>query len=154
MAKTNDHHPPRILLCKSSMDMHDRGARYIAIRLRDSGMEVIFINFLDPNEIVSVASQEDVDLIGFSSSVQGHLPILQKLHAELINQGMGDIPLMVGGIIPQRDYPALQEMGIEGIFGPGTNASDVVSFVRQRVTAIRASKMDEGHSKASVGGDV
>ncbi len=154
MTQTKVSHPPRILLCKSSMDMHDRGARYIAIRLRDHGMEVVFINFLDPHEIVSVASQEDVDLIGFSSSVQGHLPILQKLRAELINQGMGDVPLMVGGIIPQRDYPALQEIGIEGIFGPGTNASDVVSFVRKQVRAAQASRIDGGHSKASLGGDV
>lgn len=145
--------PPRILLCKSSMDMHDRGARYIAIRLRDNGMEVIFINFLDPMEVVTVANQEDVDLIGFSSSVQGHVPILRQLCAELAKQGMGDVPIMVGGIIPQRDYPVLHELGITGIFGPGTNATDIVSFVRQQVGQVRLSRSLRAKSDQNAGGD-
>ncbi|MBN8478861.1 MAG: cobalamin-dependent protein [Burkholderiales bacterium] len=127
----------RVLLCKGTMDAHDRGVRYLATKLREAGMEVIFINFLEPSEIVDAAIQEDVDVVGVSSSVEGHLPVARELTRRLAAQGRADVLVLFGGVIPERDFPAMRELGVEGVFGPGSTADSVIAFVRERARAVR-----------------
>ena len=127
----------RVLLCKGTMDAHDRGVRYLATQLREAGMEVIFINFLEPSEIVDAAIQEDVDVVGVSSSVEGHLPVARELTRRLAAQGRADVLVLFGGVIPERDFPAMRELGVEGVFGPGSTADSVIAFVRERARAVR-----------------
>ena len=127
----------RVLLCKGTMDAHDRGVRYLATKLREAGMEVIFINFLEPSEIVDAAIQEDVDVVGVSSSVEGHLPVARELTRRRAAQGRADVLVLFGGVIPERDFPAMRELGVEGVFGPGSTADSVIAFVRERARAVR-----------------
>ena len=127
----------RVLLCKGTMDAHDRGVRYLATKLREAGMEVIFINFLEPSEIVDAAIQEDVDVVGVSSSVEGHLPVARELTRRLAAPGRADVLVLFGGVIPERDFPAMRELGVEGVFGPGSTADSVIAFVRERARAVR-----------------
>ena len=127
----------RVLLCKGTMDAHDRGVRYLATKLREAGMEVIFINFLAPSELVDAAIQEDVDVVGVSSSVEGHLPVARELTRRLAAQGRADVLVLFGGVIPERDFPAMRELGVEGVFGPGSTADSVIAFVRERARAVR-----------------
>ncbi len=127
----------RVLLCKGTMDAHDRGVRYLATKLREAGMEVIFINFLEPSEIVDAAIQEDVDVVGVSSSVEGHLPVAREVTRRLAAQGRADVLVLFGGVIPERDFPAMRELGVEGVFGPGSTADSVIAFVRERARAVR-----------------
>ena len=127
----------RVLLCKGTMDAHDRGVRYLATKLREAGMEVIFINFLEPSEIVDAAIQEDVDVVGVSSSVEGHLPVARELTRRLAAQGRADVLVLFGGVIPERDFPAMRELGVEGVFGPGSTADSVIAVVRERARAVR-----------------
>ena len=122
----------RILLTKPEQDCHDRGVRYIATKLRESGYEVIYTNFLYPEEIVNTAVQEDVDVIGLSSSCLGHMPVLRQVKEGLMNEGREDILIVVGGIIPDDDMPELNSMNIEGVFGPGSTADQLIDFLDAR----------------------
>ncbi len=128
----------RVLLGKTTMEAHDRGVRYLATKLREAGMEVIFINFLEPKEIMDAAIQEDVDVIGVSSSVEGHLPVAREVSRHLKESGKDDVLLMFGGVIPERDFAPMQAMGVKGIFGPGASADSVVEFIHANVRAPRA----------------
>ncbi|MBT8342197.1 MAG: cobalamin B12-binding domain-containing protein [Desulfatitalea sp.] len=119
----------RILFTKSEQDAHDRGIRYVISKLRDAGNEVIYTNFLYPEEIANTAIQEDVDIIGLSSSTLGHMPVLRQLKPLLSEQGREDILIIVGGIIPDDDHEELSKMGITGIFGPGTGTDDIKKFI-------------------------
>lgn len=123
----------RILLTKPEQDCHDRGVRYIATRLRESGYEVIYTNFLYPEEIVNTAVQEDVDVIGLSSSCLGHMEVLRHVKEGLKSEGREDILIVVGGIIPDDDVPELASMDIEGVFGPGSTADQFVEFLEARL---------------------
>ena len=126
-----DQRKIRVLLGKGTMDAHDRGVRYLATKLREAGMEVIFTNFLEPAEIVDAAIQEDVDVVGVSSSVEGHLPVARVLTRRLAELGRDDMLVLFGGVIPERDFPAMRELGVKGIFGPGSPADAVIAFVRE-----------------------
>ena len=123
----------RILFTKSEQDAHDRGIRYIISKLRDAGYEVIYTNFLYPEEIANTAIQEDVDIIGLSSSTLGHMPVLKHLKTFLSEQGREDMLVIVGGIIPDDDHDVLNKMGINGIFGPGSGTKDVTDFIRDNL---------------------
>jgi len=120
----------RVLLCKTTMECHDRGVRYLATKLRDAGMEVVFINFLEPREIIETAIDEDVDVIGVSSSVEGHLPVAREITRRLKEQGIEDVLVVFGGVIPERDVAPMKEMGVKEVFGPGSSADEVIAYVR------------------------
>lgn len=121
----------RILLTKAEQDSHDRGVRYIATKLREAGFEVIYTNFLYPEEIVNAAIQEDVDVIGLSSSTLGHIPVLRYVRDSLKEEDRDDILIIVGGIIPDDDLETLSELNIQGVFGPGSRADDVIEYIKK-----------------------
>lgn len=120
----------RVLLGKTTMECHDRGVRYLATKLRDAGMEVVFINFLEPREIVDVALDEDVGVIGVSSSVEGHMPVAREVMRLLGERGLNDVLVLFGGVIPERDVAALKALGVKEVFGPGSSADAVIAFIR------------------------
>jgi methylmalonyl-CoA mutase, C-terminal domain len=120
----------RVLLGKTTMECHDRGVRYLATKLRDAGMEVVFINFLEPREIIETAIDEDVDVIGISSSVEGHMPVAREITRRLKGQGIDDILVIFGGVIQERDIAPMKEIGVKEVFGPGTSADDVIAYIR------------------------
>ena len=120
----------RVLLGKTTMECHDRGVRYLATKLRDAGMEVVFINFLEPREIVDTAIDEDVDVIGVSSSVEGHLPVAREITRRLKELEVDDVLVIFGGVIAERDIAPMKEMGVKEVFGPGTSADDVIAYIR------------------------
>ncbi len=120
----------RVLLCKTTMECHDRGVRYLATKLRDAGLEVVFMNFLEPREIIDTALEEDVDVIGVSSSVEGHLPVAREITRRLAELGKEDVLVVFGGVIPQRDIAPMREIGVKEIFGPGSSAAVIIDFIR------------------------
>ena len=123
----------RVLLTKPTQDCHDRGVRYLMRMLRDQGFEVIFTNFLIAEEILSSALQEDVDVIGISSSSGGHMPVFEDLLAGMRKQGLDDVLLVGGGIIPPRDIRTLKEWGVAEVFRPGSSGEDLIDFIRKNV---------------------
>ena len=119
------------MIAKPGLDGHDRGAKIIARALRDAGMEVIYTGLRQtPEMIASAAEQEDVDVIGLSILSGAHNTICPELMKLLRAKGMDDVTVMLGGIIPEADIPALQKEGISGIFLPGTSTQEIVDFVR------------------------
>jgi len=122
----------RVVIAKPGLDGHDRGARVIARALRDAGMEVIYTGLRQtPEQIVSAALQEDADVIGLSILSGAHMHVCARLMALLAEQGLRDVLVVVGGIIPGIDIPRLQEMGVRGIFPPGTPMQEIVDFIRE-----------------------
>ncbi len=127
--------PVRVLVAKPGLDGHDRGAKVVAHALRDAGMEVIYSGLHQSVEqIVSTALQEAVDVVGLSIMSGAHLPICKKLMAGLAEQGLGDVAVVVGGVIPNRDVAALTELGVAAVFPGGTPLPRIVEGV---VTAAR-----------------
>ena len=125
-------HRTRVVIAKPGLDGHDRGARVIARALRDAGMEVIYTGLRQtPEQIVAAALQEDADVIGLSILSGAHLHICPRVMALLKERGLGDVLVLVGGIIPDVDIPKLQEMGVRGIFLPGTPMQEIVEFIRK-----------------------
>ncbi len=125
-------HTIRVVIAKPGLDGHDRGARVIARALRDAGMEVIYTGLRQtPEQIVSAALQEDADVIGLSILSGAHMHICPRIMALLEEQGLRDVLVVVGGIIPDVDIPPLNEMGVRGIFLPGTPMQDIVNFIRK-----------------------
>ena len=120
----------RILLTKPTHDCHDRGVRYLAKRFRDEGFEVVFTNFLLPAEIIATAAQEDVDVIGISSSSGGHLAVFEEVMRELPRQGLEDVVVIAGGNIPPADADRLREWGVREVYGPGSNPDDAIDLVK------------------------
>ena len=119
----------KILLAKPTQDAHDRGVRLLARKFRDAGFEVIFINFLTANEIVNIAVQEDVDVIGVSSSSGGHMPVFEDLFEGMRLAGIDDVLVIAGGVIPDADARRLREEGLGAAFGPGSSAEDAIQFI-------------------------
>jgi len=117
----------KILVGKPGLDGHDRGAKITALALRDAGMEVIYTGLHQTIEqIVRTAIQEAVDIIGLSIMSGAHLPICKKLLEMMKAEGIEDIPVVVGGVIPKRDIAKLSEMGVQGIFPGGTSFVEIV----------------------------
>ena len=124
----------RILVSKPGLDGHDRGAKVVAQALRDAGMEVIYTGLHQTiDQIINTAIQEDVDVIGLSIMSGAHLPICEKLISEMKRKKIDDIIVVVGGVIPKRDIPVLQEMGINGIFPGGTSFDESIRWIKEHV---------------------
>jgi methylmalonyl-CoA mutase, C-terminal domain len=125
----------RVLVAKPGLDGHERGAKVIARALRDAGMEVVYTGIRQtPEMIAEAALQEDVDVIGMSILSGAHMALFPKVMDLLRQNGMDDVLVVAGGIIPDEDVPHLQEMGIQGIFGPGTTTDRIVEFIRENVS--------------------
>jgi methylmalonyl-CoA mutase C-terminal domain/subunit len=125
-----------VLIAKPGLDGHDRGAKVIARALRDAGMEVIYTGLRQtPEMIAEAALQEDVDVVGLSILSGAHLALVPRIREVMNASGLNDIPLLVGGIIPDDDRTTLESLGVSGIFGPGTNTDDIAAFIRQLVQA-------------------
>jgi methylmalonyl-CoA mutase, C-terminal domain len=121
----------RVLVGKPGLDGHDRGAKVIARALRDAGMEVIYTGLRQtPAMIAETALQEDVDVVGLSILSGAHLTLVPTIRAALDEADMDDVPLILGGIIPQADHTTLYDAGVAAIFGPGTDTREIVSFVQ------------------------
>ncbi len=126
----------RVLIAKPGLDGHDRGAKVIARALRDAGMEVIYTGLRQtPEMIASAAVQEDVDVIGLSILSGAHNTICPRLMDLLRAKGMNDVTVLIGGIIPDADIPALKQAGIAEVFLPGTTTQAIIDFIRERVAA-------------------
>jgi methylmalonyl-CoA mutase C-terminal domain/subunit len=124
----------RILVAKPGLDGHDRGAKVVSLALKNAGMEVIYTGLHQSiDAIVSTAIQEDVDGIGLSIMTGGHLQICRKLQEKLKEKGAGDKMVFVGGVIPKRDFAALEAMGIRGIFPGGTPLERTIQFIQENV---------------------
>jgi len=124
----------RVLVAKPGLDGHDRGAKVIARALRDAGMEVIYTGLRQtPEMIVEAAIQEDVDVIGMSILSGAHMTLFPRVMKLLAENGLDDVLVVAGGIIPDDDVPALKDIGIAGIFGPGASTEKVISFIKESV---------------------
>ena len=125
----------KILIGKPGLDGHDRGAKVTALALRDAGMEVIYTGLHQTVEqIVKTAVQEAVDVVGLSIMSGAHIPICQKLLEMMKNEGLGDIPVVVGGVIPKQDIPKLSGQGIAGVFPGGTSFDEIVAGINKVVS--------------------
>jgi methylmalonyl-CoA mutase C-terminal domain/subunit len=123
----------RVLIAKIGLDGHDRGAKVVARALKESGIEVIYTGLRStPAEVVRTALQEDVDLIGVSILSGAHRTLLKKLYNVLAEKNIEDLPVLVGGIIPEDDYNYLKELGVAKIFSTGTPISEIVDFVKSK----------------------
>ena len=123
----------RVLVGKPGLDGHDRGAKIVARALRDAGMEVIYSGLhRTPEEIVAIAVQEDVDVIGLSILSGAHMTIFPKIINLLKQEDAADILVFGGGIIPQEDKEELKKHGVAEIFGPGTSTEDIISFLKNK----------------------
>jgi methylmalonyl-CoA mutase C-terminal domain/subunit len=121
----------RVLIAKPGLDGHERGARVVARALRDAGMEVVYTGIRQtPEMIVEAALQEDVDVVGLSILSGAHMALCPRIMDLLRAQDLDDVLVLVGGIIPQEDVGPLHEMGVKGVFGPGTNTAEIVEFIR------------------------
>ena len=128
----------RVLVAKPGLDGHDRGAKVLARALRDAGMEVIYTGIRQtPQMIVEAAIQEDVDAILMSILSGAHMAIFPKVMELLKDNGVDDVLVMAGGILPDEDLPAIEAMGIKGNFGPGTPLSAIIEFVRANINPDR-----------------
>ncbi|HXF05748.1 MAG TPA: cobalamin B12-binding domain-containing protein [Blastocatellia bacterium] len=124
----------RVLIAKPGLDGHDRGAKVIARALRDAGMEVIYTGLRQtPEQIVTAAIQEDVDVIGLSILSGAHMTICPRVMELVRQKGLTDVLVVVGGIIPDEDIPKLKAMGIAEVFLPGTLLEDIIRFIRENV---------------------
>ena len=124
----------RVLVAKPGLDGHDRGAKVVARALRDAGMEVIYTGLRQtPEMIVEAALQEDVDVVGLSILSGAHMTLLPRIANLLKENGLDDVLLLAGGIIPDEDVPALNELGVRGIFGPGTSTQEVIKFIEEEI---------------------
>ena len=121
----------RVLVAKPGLDGHDRGAKVIAAALQDAGMEVIYTGLHQtPEMIAATALQEDVDVVALSILSGAHMTLFPRVRKLLVDQGMDDVLITGGGIIPDEDIAALQELGVGRLFGPGTPTTDAVDYIR------------------------
>jgi methylmalonyl-CoA mutase C-terminal domain/subunit len=124
----------RVLVAKPGLDGHDRGAKVVARALRDAGMEVIYTGLRQtPEMIAEAALQEDVDAVGLSILSGAHMALLPRILELLRANGQEHVKVFVGGIIPNEDIPALKEMGVAGVYGPGTLTEDIIRDISQSV---------------------
>ena len=123
--------PIKVLIAKPGLDGHDRGAKVLARGLRDEGFEVIYTGLRQtPEMVVTAALQEDVDVVGLSILSGAHMTLVPKITRLLRDEGLTDVLVTVGGIIPDDDVPALAEAGVARVFGPGTTIAEVAEFLR------------------------
>ncbi len=128
----------RVLVGKPGLDGHDRGAKVVALALKDAGMEVIYTGLHQTVEsIVNQAIQEDADVIGLSIMSGAHIPITRKLMALIKREGLEDRLILVGGVIPSKDIEVLKEMGVDGVFPGGSKFEEIVDFIKANVSKKR-----------------
>ena len=128
--------PIKVLIAKPGLDGHDRGAKVLARGLRDEGFEVVYTGLRQtPEMVVSAALQEDVDVVGLSILSGAHMTLLPKITRLLKEQGLDDVLVTAGGIIPDDDIPALKEAGVAEVFGPGTTIAEVADSLRTNARA-------------------
>jgi methylmalonyl-CoA mutase, C-terminal domain len=139
--------PIRVLIAKPGLDGHDRGAKVVARALRDAGMEVIYTGIRQtPDSIAEAALQEDVEVVGLSIHSGAHLDLFPRILSALKARGVTGIVVFAGGIIPEGDIPAVREMGISAVFGPGASLEEIVQAVRGAVEARRAAPLSAPHT--------
>jgi methylmalonyl-CoA mutase C-terminal domain/subunit len=135
----------RVLIAKPGLDGHDRGAKVVARALSNAGMEVIYSGLHQtPEEIVAAALDEDVSAIGLSILSGAHRSLFSRVMALLREKGAADILVFGGGTIPGKDLPALKELGVGRIFGPGTDTRQIVAYLESRLGAARPGAGSEG----------
>lgn len=121
----------RVLVAKPGLDGHDRGAKVVARALRDAGMEVIYTGLRQtPEMIADAALQEDVDVVGLSILSGAHMALVPRVMELLAANGQDDVKVFLGGIVPDEDLPKLKEMGVTGVYGPGSNTDAIVQDIR------------------------
>lgn len=124
----------RVLVAKPGLDGHDRGAKVVARALRDAGMEVIYTGIRQtPEMIAEAALQEDVDVVGLSILSGAHMALCPRIVHLLRKEGMDDVVVLLGGIIPDEDIEPLKALGVKGVFGPGTSTQDIIDFIRNQI---------------------
>jgi len=124
----------RVLVAKPGLDGHDRGAKIIARAFRDAGFEVIYTGLRQaPEQVVTAALQEDVDVIGLSVLSGAHMTLCPRIMELMKKEKLDDVLVLVGGIIPDQDIPKLKELGVSEIFQPGVSTVDIVDYVRRNV---------------------
>lgn len=124
----------KILLAKKKIDVHGRASKLIARELRDAGMEVVYFRFGTVDDIITAAVQEDVDVIALSIMTSGHMLIAKKLIPALKENGMGDVLVIMGGIIPEVDFDELEQIGIHKCFPPGLPGETVADYIMENVS--------------------
>ncbi len=124
----------RVLVAKPGLDGHDRGAKVVARALRDAGFEVIYTGLRQtPEQVAEAALQEDVDAVGLSILSGAHMRLTEEIMKLLKERDMGDILVVLGGIIPEEDYEPLKKLGVKAVFGPGTPTSEIIDFIKSHV---------------------
>jgi methylmalonyl-CoA mutase C-terminal domain/subunit len=128
--------PLKVLIAKPGLDGHDRGAKVLARGLRDEGFEVVYTGLRQTPEMVATAAlQEDVDVVGLSILSGAHMTLVPRVCRLLKDQSMDDVLVVVGGIVPDDDVPALKEAGVAEVFGPGTTIAEVAGYLRANAHA-------------------
>lgn len=121
----------RVLMAKIGLDGHDAGLRLVSKALRDNGMEIVYLGVQrTPEEITSAAMQEDADLIGLSSLSGAHVELTRQVMAKLREKGIANIPVILGGTIPERDVAPIKDLGVKAVFPSGSNVDSIVQFVK------------------------
>ncbi len=124
----------RVLVAKPGLDGHDRGAKLIARAFRDAGMEVIYTGLRQtPEQIVATAVQEDVDVVGLSILSGAHNHLLPKVVTLLKEQGVDDVLIIGGGVIPEEDIPGLKAAGVDEVFTPGTPTTTSIDYIKNNL---------------------
>jgi len=133
------HSKGRVIIAKPGLDGHDRGAKIIARALRDGGYEVIYTGLRQTPEMVAEAAlHEDADAVGLSILSGAHMALVPRVLELLSEQGQAGLPVLLGGIIPDDDVPALKQQGVFAVFGPGTNTAEILKAFGSAVEARRA----------------
>jgi methylmalonyl-CoA mutase C-terminal domain/subunit len=123
-----------VIVAKPGLDGHDRGAKVVARSLRDAGFEVIYTGLHQmPEQIVQAVIQEDADALGLSLLSGAHLTLVPKITESLREEGLGDVLVVVGGIIPEKDIPALKEAGVSEVFTPGSPLPNIAAWLEQEL---------------------
>src|SRR5262245_8573092 len=136
-------HPPKVIVTKIGLDGHDRGSRVVAAFLRDAGMEVLYTPpWQEIGQVVRLAEEEDIDVIGISSLATDHL-LVPKLMKALKKAGLEHVPVVIGGIVPDEDERKLRKAGVRHVFHPGTSREEIVSRVAELASEARAAKAGE-----------
>lgn len=128
----NQLSPLRIVLAKVGLDGHDRGIKVVARGLRDAGCHVIYAGlWQSPEAVVGAVADEDADYLGLSILSGAHMTLVPRVIQQLQNAGLGDVGVLVGGIIPEDDIPKLMDLGVARVFGPGTSIDEISQFLHE-----------------------